>query len=523
MIRLKNLVMNVLGADAKEDDTLAPSSVMSLVVPRARFAEAAKALKKEYALLAAEWAADETPFGRGYGIYACYRREQEYLVVKTEAPDDDPTFPSLTKKFAAAYRFERQMQSLLGVTAVGHPDTRPWIKHEDWPADAWPLRKSFDASKPLPRVPGEYRWIQAEGEGVYEIPVGPVHAGIIEPGHFRFQAMGEDVINLEEKLGYVHKGIEKRFESFSWSEASRLAGRVSGDTTVAHGLAYCRAIEALTGCIPPDRALWLRALFLERERIANHLGDLGAICNDVAFAFLLYQFHRLKEILLRTNLKLFGHRFMMDRVVPGGVSVDIDADGVKTIFDEMDRLAKEFERLVVIYDENSSVEDRVRDTGVLKSEKARDLGVVGFVARASGLNLDCRIHHPFPPYDRIGVNVPVLVSGDVHARAWVRVEEVRESVRIIREILGTLPSGKIAVPMSAPKPDRSGFAAVEGWRGEILYWVQSGPKGEVNRCMVRDPSSVNWLGLEQCIHGNIVPDFPLCNKSFNQSYSGNDL
>jgi Ni,Fe-hydrogenase III large subunit len=145
------------------------------------------------------------------------------------------------------------------------------------------------------------------------------------------------------------------------------------------------------------------------------------------------------------------------------------------------------------------------------------------VARASGLNLDCRIHHPFPPYDRIGVNVPVLVSGDVHARAWVRVEEVRESVRIIREILGTLPSGKIAVPMSAPKPDRSGFAAVEGWRGEILYWVQSGPKGEVNRCMVRDPSSVNWLGLEQCIHGNIVPDFPLCNKSFNQSYSGNDL
>lgn len=523
MIRLKNLIMNLFGADAREDDTLAPSTVMALTVPRHRFAEAALALKREYALLAAEWAADEMPFGRGFGIYACFRREQEYLVLKTEAPVDDPTFPSLTKKFAPAFRFERQIKSLMGVSASGHPDQRPWIKHEDWPQDAWPLRKSFDASKRLQRVPGEYRWIRAEGEGVYEIPVGPVHAGIIEPGHFRFQAMGESVINLEEKLGYVHKGIEKRFESLSWGDASRLAGRVSGDTTVAHCLAYCQAVEAMTGCIPHDRALWLRALFLERERIANHLGDLGAICNDVAFAILLYQFHRIKEAVLRTNLKLFGHRFLMDKIVPGGVTADIDAAGVKMILAELDSLSKEFERLVVIYDENSSVEDRVRDTGILKSEKARDLGMVGFVARASGLNLDCRIHHPFPPYDRISVSIPILVSGDVHARAWVRVEEVRDSIRIIREILQTLPEGALASPIDAPQPDRSGFAAVEGWRGEVIYWVQSGPKGEINRCMVRDPSSVNWLGLEQCIHGNIVPDFPLCNKSFNQSYSGNDL
>jgi len=228
-------------------------------------------------------------------------------------------------------------------------------------------------------------------------------------------------------------------------------------------------------------------------------------------------------MLLRTNLKLFGHRFMMDRIVPGGTTVDVNADGVKTVLTEMDWLAKEFERLVVIYDENSSVEDRVRDTGILKSKTARELCVVGFVARASGLNLDCRIHYPFPPYDRISVTIPVLVSGDVHARAWVRVEEIRDSMRIIREILKSLPEGKLSVPCSAPLPDRSGFAAVESWRGEILYWVQSGPKGELSRCMVRDPSSVNWLGLEQCIHGNIVPDFPVCNKSFNQSYSGNDL
>ncbi len=523
MIRLKNLVMNLLGPDAKEDDTLAPSSVMSLIVPRSRFAEAARALKREYALLAAEWASDETPFGRGFGVYACFRREQEYLVVKTEAPPDDPVFPSLTKKFAAAYRFERQIQSLMGLTPEGNPDDRPWIKHEDWPADAWPLRKSFPAGQKLPRVPGEYRWVRADGEGIYEIPVGPVHAGIIEPGHFRFQAMGEDVINLEEKLGYVHKGIEKRFESLSWQEGARLAARVSGDTTVAHSLAYARAVEALSGTIPPDRAHWLRALFLERERIANHLGDLGAICNDVAFAVLLYQFHRLKEIVVRTNLRFFGHRFLMDRIVPGGVTVDIGEDGIAAIRKELDVITRELERLVTIYDENSSVEDRVRDTGVLTPEQARDLGMVGIAARASGLNLDCRIQHPFPPYDRLNVNVPVLISGDVHARAWVRVEEVRESLRLIREILRMLPGGRTIVPAADVMPDRSGFAAVEGWRGEILTWVQSGPEGGINRCMVRDPSSVNWLGLEQCIHGNIVPDFPVCNKSFNQSYSGNDL
>jgi len=523
MIRLKNLILNALGADAQEDETLAPSSVVSLVVPRKRFAEAARTLKKEYALLAAEWASDETAWGRGYGIYACFRREQEYLVIKTDAPANDPTFPSLTKKFVAAYRFERQIQSLMGLTPVGNPDSRPWIKHEDWPGDAWPLRKGFDASKRLPRVPGDYRWVRAEGDGIYEVPVGPVHAGIIEPGHFRFQAMGEEVINLEEKLGYVHKGIEKRFESLTWLEGARLAARVSGDSTVAHSLAYARAVEALSGCIVPDRAHWLRALFLERERIINHLGDLGAICNDVAFAVLFYQFHRLKEVMVRANRTLFGHRFLMDRIIPGGVAVDLNDEGVRTIYEEMDWLEKEFEPLVTIYDENSSLEDRVRDTGILKPETARDLCVVGFIARASGLNLDCRVHHPFPPYDRIAVNVPVLISGDVHARAWVRIEEVRESLRLIREILRSLPLGRTVVPPDRPKPDRSGFAAVEGWRGEIITWVQSGPNSEVNRCMVRDPSSVNWLGLEQCIHGNIVPDFPVCNKSFNQSYSGHDL
>lgn len=523
MSLLRNALTAALGADVRYDEGRYPSAVTVCTISRENFAEAAKVMKNAYALLAAEWAADETPFGRDYAVFACYRREAEYLIVRADVPADEPVFPSLTRRFIPAYRFERQIESLMGLVPQGHPDRRPWIKFEDWPADAWPLRKSFDASKPMPRVGGEYRWIRAEGEGVYEIPVGPVHAGIIEPGHFRFQAVGEMIINLEERLGYVHKGIEKRFESLSWNEGTRLAGRVSGDTTVAHSLAYCRALESMTECAPPERAHWLRALFLERERIANHLGDIGAISNDAAFALLLYQFSRLREQLVRTNHKLFGHRFMMDRIVPGGVAVDIDSSGKETMLKELKRFEKEFERLVLIYDENPSLEDRVRDTGILVPEKARDLCVVGIVARASGLNLDCRLQNPFPPYDRIPVNVPVLVSGDVHARAWVRIEEIRESIRLVRGILKDIPEGDIAAAVSAPAPERSGFAAVEGWRGEIIYWLQSGPNGEVNRCMVRDPSSVNWLGLEQAIPDNIVPDFPLCNKSFNQSYSGHDL
>jgi Ni,Fe-hydrogenase III large subunit/Ni,Fe-hydrogenase III component G len=526
MSMLRDAMVSVFKEQGRFESNQCPSTVALFVVPRDRFDEAARVMKTAYALLAAEWATDETAFGRGYGVFACYRWGGEYLIVRAEVPLEDPWFPSLAKSFVPAYRFERQIQSLMGLTPAGNPDSRPWIKFEDWPADAWPLRKTFDASKSMPRVQGEYTWIRAEGEGVYEIPVGPVHAGIIEPGHFRFQALGEDVINLEERLGYVHKGIEKKFESGSWKEGYLLAGRCSGDTTVAHSLTYCMALESMTGCAVPERAHWLRALFLERERIANHLGDIGAICNDAAFAFMLYQLGRLKEIVLRTNLRLFGHRFIMDRVVPGGVSVNIDSAGTQEILAEMALLSKDFERLVTIYDENPSLEDRVRDTGILSPEKARELCTVGLVARASGLNLDCRIFNPFPPYDRhdwMELDVPVLISGDVHARVWVRVQEVRESIRIIGKILEDMPDGQIAASVGQPVPDTSGFAAVEGWRGEIIYWLQSGPAGEINRCMVRDPSSVNWIGLELAVLGNIVPDFPLCNKSFNQSYSGHDL
>ena len=523
MNELSERLAEQLGDDAIMLEGLRPLDVPLMLVPRELFNEAARTMKYQDARLVAEWASDETGMGSGFGIYACYSKGTEFLLIKCTVPADDPTFPTITRKYVSAYRFERQMHSLMGVTPLNSPDLRPWIKFEDWPEDAWPLRKTFDPQTRMTRVPGEYRWIRAEGEGVYEIPVGPVHAGIIEPGHFRFQAMGEEILNLEERLGYVHKGIEKRFEALSWEEGVRLASRVSGDTTVAHSCCYCQALEAMTGCAPPERSLWLRAIMLERERIANHLGDIGAICNDVAFAILFFQCTTLKEEIVRTNVELFRHRFMMDRIVPGGVTVDLCDEGINYMLRELEVFSRKFEQLVGIYDHNPSLEDRVRDTGILTQAQAKDLGMVGIVARASGLDLDIRRQKPSSPYDIVVPRVPVHQAGDVNARVWVRIDEVRESVRLLRELLCHLPSGEISSTFVPPEPGVSGLAFVEGWRGEIVYWVQAGRVGEVNRCMVRDPSSLNWLGLEQAIHGNIVPDFPVCNKSFNQSYSGNDL
>ena len=502
-----------------------PSTIPVFRVEMLCFEDSGRAMKRAGARLVAEWGVDETLMGRGFAVYATFAREAEYLLLRVDLPPESTSFLSLTKLFVPAFRFERQIWSLMGLQPVGHvhSDLRPWIKHEDWPPAAWPLRKAFSAKERMDRVAGEYPWIRVQGEGIYEIPVGPVHAGIIEPGHFRFQAMGEDVINLEERLGYTHKGIEKRFEELSWEEGARLAARVSGDSTVAHGLTYCRALEALAGTAVPPRAAWLRAIMLERERIANHLGDIGAIANDAGFAFFFYQFMRLKELLLRTNQQLFGHRYLMDRVVPGGVTVDLPTDGPALIEEEMTKVLAEFGCLVAIYDRNTSLDDRLRGAGILPVETAAEIGAVGLVARASGQGLDCRLSNPFAPYDRIPPRLITMNSCDVHARAWTRIEEIRDSTRLIREFLATLPLGEIRTSLPAIGPDRSSLAVVEGWRGEIVYWLQSGLNGEINRCAVRDPSSVNWLGLEQAIHGNIVPDFPLCNKSFNQSYSGHDL
>jgi len=350
-----------------------------------------------------------------------------------------------------------------------------------------------------------------------------VHAGTIEPGHFRFSIVGEKVLRLEERLGYKHKGIEKRFESMTLEEGARLAGRVSGDSTVAYAWAYAMALESLTGTRPSERALLVRALLLERERIANHLGDLGYLGNDCALSFGFAQFWRLKEQMLRENARLFGHRYLMDCIVPGGVDCDVDAAGITALNDEALRLKDEVRELRSIYYNHAGLQDRCITTGRLAPDTAARLGVVGLAARASGHAIDARAYPAFAPYDRLQPKVASHRNGDVAARIVVRFEEIFESLRLQRSIVRMIGEGALKVALVPAREGSFGLGWVEGWRGEVLVALEAGAAGRIRRCHAHDPSWQNWPALEHAVIGNIVPDFPLINKSFNLSYAGADL
>jgi Ni,Fe-hydrogenase III large subunit len=365
--------------------------------------------------------------------------------------------------------------------------------------------------------------VAAHGASVVEIPVGPVHAGIIEPGHFRFQAIGEAVLNLEQHLGYVHKGIEKTAVGRDATGLARLAGRVSGDSTVAHAWAACQAVERALGVEVPSRALALRAIMAERERVANHLGDIGAICNDVGFSFAQYQLTRLKEEWVRASDSAFGHRFMMDRVVPGGVAVDLRSDVLHAMDVHATNLAAEVASLIERIEASESLEDRLMTTGRLTPEQAIMLGAVGYVGRASGLAFDVRRDAPYAPYDGLTISVPSYRAGDVAARAKVRAEEIQVSLRLIRELAGALPEGATRAEVAPIGRESEGIGFVDGWRGEIVTYAHLDAAGRVTRFFPRDPSWLTWPALELLVQDNIVPDFPVCNKSVNGSYSGQDL
>lgn len=464
--------------------------------------------------------------GEEFLIHACLMQGGEALLLRTRVPQATPALPSHTPHFPAADRMERRTQDLLGIVFLDHPDTRRWARHHAWAENEYPLRKDFPAAGTRPGPIGtdhDYRYLQAQGAGVYEIPVGPIHAGIIEPGHFHFQAVGEHILHLEERFGYTHKGIEKIAEGRDAAGAARLAGRISGDSTVIFTWAACRAMEQAAGMEAPARALWLRAVMAERERIANHLGDIGAICNDVGFAFAQYQFSRLREAWQRDSAAVFGHRFMMDCVVPGGVAVDPDAEAVAGLAAGLQPLAREMRELMPILDENPSLEDRLVTTGFLGRDIAARLGATGYVGKASGQDYDARRDLRYAPYDRLEVQVPVYEDGDVAARLHVRAEEIRISIGLLEQLLRELPGGPVAADWVAPPADAEGLAIVEGWRGEILCHVRFGDGGRIARLFPRDPSWFTWPALEQLIHGNIVPDFPVCNKSVNGAYSGHDL
>jgi len=549
------------------------------VVDAAQWVDTCRAIQEQGGRLVALWAADARGEGRAFIAHAALVVRSGLLMLTH--PLAGASFPDVAAILPAADRMQRAAFDLLGVAASAGDDRRKWLRHAAWPENEFPLRKDFDSRRrphgepsrdsnadelaaprvtggriPHPSLPtslpsGErrleppfstwekggdkgigapappldaYPFVRVEGEGVHEIPVGPVHAGTIEPGHFRFSVVGETLLRLEERLGYKHKGIEKRFESMTLAEGARLAGRVSGDSAVAYAWAYAMAVESATGVTPPPRALWLRGLLLERERIANHLGDLGFLGNDAALAFGLAQFLRLKEDWLRAHHALFGHRYLMDVVVPGGVARDVTPEGAVRMRSEMDEIERAVTVLKSVYDEHAGLQDRFINCGRVAPGLAARLGLIGVAGRASAQSWDLRVEYPYPPYTELEVLMATHRNGDVAARVTVRFEEIFESLRLCRLILERIPAGgDITARIPPAAAGAFGVGWVEGWRGEVFIALETDSGDRIRRCHPHDPSWQNWPVLEHAVIGNIVPDFPLINKSFNLSYSGHDL
>ena len=417
---------------------------------------------------------------------------------------------------------QRALRDLSGLEC-GDWDARPWLRHTAWQARRHPLAAEPELPWQGDAAIDDYPFVRVEGDGVHEIAVGPVHAGIIEPGHFRFSVVGEKILRLEARLGYVHKGIEQRFQSLPILQGYRLAARVSGDSTVAFSWAYCQALEGMAAVAIPERGAHLRALALELERIANHCGDLGALGNDAGFAFGMSQFSRLKEFVLRASEVAFGQRYLFDLVVPGGTQVDIAAAGSATIAACLVKVAEQSALIRRIYNDHAGVRDRFVGTGTVAPTLAAQLGLCGFAGRASAQPFDLRVDLPCDPYPELGVVAARQTDGDVAARVAIRFDELLESCRLVNCILERLPPGPYQLAVPEPASGTLGIGLIEGWRGPVLVALQAGRSGTVQRCHPHDPSWQNWPVLEHAVIGNIVPDFPLINKSFNLSYSGHDL
>lgn len=478
------------------------------------------------AALSLLWAVDHRPRESRYEL--CYlftlAERKDWVLLCTDLLAEDRIFPSITPHIHAAKWYEREIRDMFGLIPQGHPDLRRLVRHEHWPKGTHPLKKDFPWNRVLGRQQGEHRFRHIEGEGVFEVPVGPIHAGIIEPGHFRFSVAGEPIMQLEVHHFWTHRGVEKLFEQQELTEAVLLAERVSGDTTAGHSLAYCQAVETLLGMEVSPRARYLRSLFLELERLHNHISDVGAICNDTAYALPHAHCGRMKEQIMQLNDRLTGSRFLRGVNRVGGVAVHLTAGHLAEIVAELDRIEKDFSELESIIAFNASLTDRLETTGVLTERTAWDHAVMGVVGRASGIDRDIRRDRPFAAYHEFQPKVALYRYGDVRARMRVRLDEVHESMRLIRELRRRLPMGPLTVqPTRNPLPGEWAISAVEGWRGEILYVVMAGEEGRIHRCKVRDPSFVNWPAIQWAVLGNIVPDFPLINKSFNLSYAGNDL
>jgi Ni,Fe-hydrogenase III large subunit/Ni,Fe-hydrogenase III component G len=492
-----------------------------LRVDRDQWSSAAQELRRTGAELLTLWGADDRDRNGCFHVYAAYLSVDGVVVVKHPVDPGSLAYPDIGNLFPAARRMQRATYDLLGIAADA-TDQRGWLRHDGWPETVFPLRRDREEQHKWSVAAVPYPFVSVVGDGVHEIPVGPVHAGTIEPGHFRFSIVGEKVLRLEQRLGYTHKGVAKRFEQLTQIEGHRLAARVSGDSAVAFSWAYCAALESLTEVTCPPRALALRAVALELERVANHVGDLGALGNDAGFAFGLVQFSRLKEDMLRRNMAAFGARYLLDYVVPGGVAVDLTQASQQSLLEQCAAIEKEVRALRTIYDEHPGLQDRLRGTGRLEHATAVELGAIGLAGRASGIARDLRIDHPWGPYLKFTPRLALQTAGDVAARVQVRFDEALESLHLCDMLLRELPSGPFQTVVPVAEENRLGMGVIESWRGPVLIALETGSGDSIRRCHAHDPSWQNWPLLEYAMIGNIVPDFPLINKSFNLSYSGQD-
>jgi len=474
------------------------------------------------------------------------RGEDLFVVLTARVEDGDaaspPSYPSIALLIPSAALYEREVKDMFGLVAAGSPDQRPLVLHEQWPEDAHPLRKDFDLSAKAPRVKDrEYRFLEVEGEGVSEIPVGPVHAGIIEPGHFRFSVLGDSVVNLETRLFYTHRGVEKLAESMRLDQALLLSERISGDEAVANSTAFCQAVEKLAGVQPPWRALQIRAFCAEMERIYNHIGTLAGLSTDAGFAYGAARLGILKERMMRLNEEVAGSRLLFGVNRIGGVGVDIPDDKSKRLADAVGAVLSDFNKVVDVLRNESSVMDRLSGTGAIAPSVAVEVGLVGVAARSSGLDMDTRRDHPYGAYGVLRADrhhdtkrhvteyevEMAKARGDVLARFDTRVEEVVSSANMIDELLENLEGApEPAVPVTGDmlEPFSHALGYAESHRGQTLHWVMVGQdRNSLFRYKVRTASFANWPAIETAVLNDIVADFPLVNKSLDLSYAGNDL
>ncbi|WP_240167416.1 NADH-quinone oxidoreductase subunit C [Streptomyces noursei] len=473
------------------------------------------------ALVAAHHDTEQAPGGRAVRVVYLFTSgppdTRTELQVRLDA--DRPELPTLAHLSFPTGRFEREMRDLHGIVPLDHPLPQRLVRHFHWPKGWYPMRPDAGPPPPFAEQEGPYPFLEVEGDGVYEIPVGPVHAGLIEPGHFRFSVVGETILRLKARLWFVHKGIEKLFEGRTVEHGLPLAERISGDTAVGHALAYCLAIEEATGTHVPEPAQRARALLLELERLHNHTADLGALCNDVGHSILNAQAQRVREQLLRLNDEITGHRLLRGGVIPGGAVLRAipDPARMRAVRDDLRQIAD----LALAH---PTIRDRFTGTAQLTTDAARDLGCLGYIARASGLPTDARTAHPFHTHDQ-PPSPPVHTHGDVLARFLVRAEEIDTSTALITDLTAGLHPGATTTwpPLSSTEAPGSGVGIVEGWRGTITTRVELNADHTLARVKPVDPSFFNWPALPLALADTIVPDFPLTNKSFNLSYAGNDL